>query len=104
MSRRRLFHTEQQPGGITERWYSDEEGNVTRDVTQDATGVIEAVQGMTEHARGKSMYYLGSIPLILAQQWARECGHAIGTKEFAEFAKKRLMDRDFARLSTGIRV
>lgn len=100
----KLFHTERKPGGITERWYSDAEGNVTRKLQQDASGVIEAVGAMREHARGKDMYYLGSIPLVVANQWAQECGHGIYTKEFAEFARKKLMDGDHAKLSTGIKV
>lgn len=39
---------------------------------------------------------VGSIPLTLAETWARECGAAIGTKEFAQYCKKKLMDGEFA--------
>lgn len=39
---------------------------------------------------------IGSIPLVVAETWSRECGAGIGTKEFAEYAKKKLMSGDFA--------
>ena len=38
---------------------------------------------------------IGSIPLVVAETWARECGAAIGSKEFAEYAKKKLMSGDW---------
>lgn len=40
----------------------------------------------------------GSIPYVIAEQWSRECGAAIGTKEFGEYVKKKLMDGDWAKL------
>lgn len=39
---------------------------------------------------------VGSIPLVVAETWSRECGAAIGTKEFALYCKKKLMDGDNA--------
>ncbi len=40
----------------------------------------------------------GRIPLVVAEQWASECGEAIGTQGFAEYVKRKLADGDFARL------
>ena len=39
---------------------------------------------------------IGSIPFVIAEDWSRECGAGIGTPEFAEYVKKKLMDGDFA--------
>lgn len=39
---------------------------------------------------------VGSIPFTVAEQWARECGASIGSKEFTAYCKKKLMDGDFA--------
>jgi hypothetical protein len=39
---------------------------------------------------------VGSIPMTIAEAWAAECGAAIGSKEFALYAKKKVMDGDFA--------
>lgn len=47
--------------------------------------------------RSKLGVYLGSIDGITAAQWAKECGAAIGTREFAAYAKKKLMSPDWQR-------
>lgn len=38
--------------------------------------------------------YVGSIDAITAEQWAKECGAAIGTQEFALYCQRKLMDSD----------
>ena len=43
----------------------------------------------------------GSIDPVTAEQWRRECGAGIGTKEFAEYAVKKMNDRDFRRFKVG---
>ncbi len=100
----RHFHTSRAMGGIVEKWYSDEDGNITRETHQDTNRVVEAVHGMRDHAKGDDMYFLGSVPVVIAREWARTCGAAIGTREFAEYAKKQLMDSDWAKLSSGVKV
>ena len=103
----RLFKREARPDGCIEEWYSEPDGTIHRKVIQPAqniAGVQDAVKMAAPFARGKNQYYLGSVPLVLAQQWAKECGHAVGTRDFAEFAKKKLMDGEYSSLSTGIRV
>lgn len=39
--------------------------------------------------------YLGSVDPLTAQNWAKECGAAVGTKEFAAYAKKKLQSGEF---------
>jgi hypothetical protein len=39
---------------------------------------------------------VGSIPFVVAEDWARECGARIGSPEFAEHCKKKLANGDFA--------
>lgn len=39
---------------------------------------------------------VGRIPAVIAEQWSRECGAGIGTKEFTQYCKRKLMDGDFA--------
>lgn len=99
----RLFKTEYKEGGITERWYSEPNGTIHRKLTQDAERVTNAVHDMTEHAKGKNRHYLGSVPIAVAGLWARECGSAIGTREFADYAKKKILDRNYNKFSTGLR-
>lgn len=42
--------------------------------------------------------WVGSIPLVLAEEWARESGAQIGTKEFAAYLKRKLSDPDYKNL------
>lgn len=61
--------------------------------------VFEGVKILSEGNSDRlktGLTYLGSIDPITAANWSRECGAAIGTREFAEYAKKKLMSGDFA--------
>lgn len=100
----RLFKEEHLPGGITEKWYSEKDGTIHRKVSQNTTGVIKAIDAASEFARGDTQYHLGSVPITIANKWSKECGAGIGTREFAEYAKKKLMDPDWKAFSTGIKV
>lgn len=46
---------------------------------------------------GKDMRLLGRIDMVTAEQWSRECGAAIGSKEFAQYCKRKIMSGDFAK-------
>jgi len=85
--------------GIRERVF-DEDGKIIFSRTQDVQGIIdknkaeaEFLPSMHGHAAVRKV---GSIPLNEAENWARECGAAIGTKEFAEYVKKKLTSGEFA--------
>lgn len=41
---------------------------------------------------------VGSIPFVVAEQWMKECGAPIASKEFNEYAKKKLRDSNYAYL------
>ena len=99
----RLFLTERLPGGITERWYSDEAGNITRKLHQDATDIVKGIAKVSEHP-GKNMRLLGSVPNVLALEWSQKIGHPISSPEWLEYAKKQLMSSDFRSLSTGVKI
>lgn len=101
----RLFHTDHNPDGSVERWYSDAGGNITRKVEQRVDGIHDAIKAAVDAGmhKTKTSHYLGSIPMVIASQWAKECGSGIGTKEFGEYAKKKLMSGDYSKLSTGLR-
>jgi len=62
----------------------------------DANGRLRSIYD--ELPRGRTNRLAGRIPGTVAANWAKECGHAIGTKGFAEYAKKKLLDSDFQKL------
>lgn len=57
--------------------------------------LADASPSMHGHARWR---LAARIPAVQAEVWAAECGCAIGTPGFLEYAKKKLMDGDYARL------
>jgi hypothetical protein len=68
--------------------------------SQDVQSLID--QNKHEAEAAPSMFgqaavrKIGSIPFVVADQWSRECGAGIGTKEFAVYCKRKLLDGDFA--------
>lgn len=85
--------------GIAERIIEDD-GKLIVSRRQDVQAIIE--QNKREAEVMPSMYgeaayrKVGSIPFVVAEEWAAECGAAIGSKEFALYCKKKLMNGDFA--------
>ena len=69
---------------------------------QDFAGLLKTLKKMRELAPSHSGHdrtrWVGSIPLVLAEQWSKDCGAAIGTKEYAQFVKKKLADPDYKNL------
>jgi hypothetical protein len=84
----------------TTRILRDPEGRFAFKNTQDVTGILRAAHDARDTLRKDTGpiggRYLGTIPVLVAQLWAKECGAAIGTKEWAEYAKKKLKDPEWA--------
>lgn len=91
-------------------WRLNEQGVMERMVELDGKLHVQRKQDIEslikinkfEAETAPSMYgdaairKVGSIPFTIAETWSRECGAAIGTKEFALYCKKKLMDGDNA--------
>ncbi len=69
--------------------------SVEADTIFDGVKMVGEVENATRDRHGR--LYLGSIDPITAANWAKECGHAIGTRGFADFAKKKLMSGEFSK-------
>ena len=71
--------------------------------TLNAEPIIEAVKMSSEietpSRNNKGMLHLGSIDVLTARNWSKECGAAVGTKEFAAYAKKKLQQGEFSRFA-----
>ena len=70
--------------------------------TQQVQHILDAAKDAQEVFRPNTgpvgSKYLGTVPILIAQQWAKECAAAIGTKEWAKYAKQKLQDGTWARL------
>ncbi len=93
---------------ITNRHYDvvermvEEDGKLVISRRQDVSALLDDNHELSTVApsmHGDAAFRLaGRIPLVVAEQWSRECGEAIGTQGFAAYVKRKLADGDFARL------
>jgi len=68
------------------------------------------LQGIKERSEVTSKYHvgpvgskwIGSIDTITAANWSKECGAGIGTKEFAAYAKKKLMNPEYNKFRADL--
>lgn len=44
------------------------------------------------------MRHVGQIPFVVVEKWMSESGLKLGSKEFAEYVKKKLLSGDYAEL------
>ena len=73
------------------------------DIEMMLQGIKERGEVMSKYFRGPAgSKWIGSIDTITGSIWAKECGAAIGTKEFAAYAKKKLMDPDYKKFRADI--
>ena len=91
------------PAPYSERMIvSPSDGTFSFVKTQNVDHVLAAAKDAREQLRKDTGpiqgRYLGTVPVLVAQQWAKECGAAVGTKEWSVYAKKKLADGTWAKL------
>lgn len=86
--------------GVVERMI-EEDGKLHVIRSQDVQALLDQNQQLAQTApsmHGDAAWrFAGRIPLVIAEQWSRECGAAVGTQEFVAYCKRKLQDGDFAR-------
>lgn len=90
--------------GVFERRVLDRESGLIRFVkTQPISPqFFEAIRARREMVSPKSVTrFTASIPILEAQRWARECGHAIGTKGWRAYCGQQLRSGNFSKLKGG---
>lgn len=50
-----------------------------------------------ETHRKSDMRLAGRVPMVIMEQWMRECGASLGSPELNAYVKRKLMDGEFAR-------
>jgi len=80
----------------------EEDGKLHIVREQDVSEILKQthyLRDVSPSRKGDANWRLaGRIPLVVAEQWSRECGAGIGTQEFGEYAKKKLKDSNYAYL------
>ena len=84
---------------LNTEWHTEDDKVVVKR-TQDIQKILDfnKERNIDGHNRKSDMRLAGSIPFVVAEMWSRECGAKIGSKEFAEYVKKKLMSGEFSKL------
>lgn len=84
-----------------ERWIDTADGfHIHKSV--DTAPLVEGVRMMSEAQLRtptrdrQGRLYLGSIDQLTAVNWAKECGHPLYSKEWKEYALKKLRSNEFS--------
>lgn len=86
--------------GVTEYLHLDGTGKAVLESIQDCEPVLEYNAEMAQHFDKKDDYWrIGSIPLSICFEWAKECGCKPFTREWQAYAKKKLNHPDYAKLN-----
>lgn len=88
---------------LRETMHLDSDGKVIRYVSyQETDPILRAIKATKEIIRpntgpvqGK---YLGSVPLIICEKWAKDCGAALYSKEWKAYARRQLMSGEWSKL------
>lgn len=79
----------------------EEDGKLIIRRHQDVQSLLDdnhEIASYAPSAHGDAKFRLaGRIPLVIAEQWAAECGEAVGTQGFAQHVRRKLADGDFAK-------
>jgi hypothetical protein len=68
---------------------------------QDCAGVLQSARAARDaqgSTRGHDFRFVGTIPLVLAQQWATESGTTIFSPEYNEYVRRKLNSNEFRDL------
>ena len=80
-------------------WHSEDDKVVVKR-SQDIQRILDwnKERNIEGHNRNSDFRHAGRIPFVIAEMWSRECGAKIGSQEFAEYVKKKLMSGEFSKL------
>lgn len=104
-----LFHTETNAFGVTRRYYSDDQGNITVDTSQDLQALVDHSK-RTQVDRGKKITSeyanpIGMIPPVFHLKWLNEEGWNVFDADKDPSVEKKLRqkmnDPDYMWLRTS---
>jgi hypothetical protein len=77
-----------------------EDDKVVISRSQDVQAILDynkekQIAGTKAHSE---MRHVGQIPFVVVEMWLRESGLKLGSQEFAQYVKKKLMSGDFSKL------
>lgn len=78
----------------------EEDGKIHVQRTQDVQRILDfnKERNIDGHNRNSDMRLAGSIPFVVVEMWIKESGLKLGSQEFNEYVKKKLMSGDYGKL------
>lgn len=80
--------------------FSTEDDKLIISRTQDIQRILDfnKERNIEGHNRKSDMRLAGSIPFVVVEMWLKDSGLKLGSQEFAEYVKKKLMSGDYGKL------
>jgi len=78
----------------------EEDNKVVISRTQDVQSILDynKEKQIAGTVARSDMRHVGQIPFVVVEKWMSESGLKLGSKEFAEYVKKKLLSGDYAKL------
>lgn len=85
---------------ILKTQYHVEDDKVVVNRQQDIQRILDfnRERNIDGHNKKSDMRLVGSIPFVVVELWVQESGLKLGSQEFAEYVKKKLMSGEFSKL------
>jgi len=80
-------------------WHVEDDNVVVRR-SQDVQRILDwnKERNIDGHNKKSDMRLAGRIPFVVVEIWLKESGLKLGSQEFAEYVKKKLMSGEFNKL------
>lgn len=77
-----------------------EDGKVVVKRSQNVQDILDQnrEKQIDGHNKRSDMRHVGSIPFVVLEMWIKESGLQLGSKEFAEYVKKKLLSGEYNKL------
>ena len=84
-------------GGLVRSIGHDAHGTIIFKTTQDTDGIVESNKAIRNAGgpKHKNMKHIARVPKIFIEQWLKESGLRMGTREFLDYIKKKINDPDY---------
>lgn len=80
--------------------YHTEDDKLIVKRSQDIQDILDfnKERNIDGHNMRSDMRLAGSVPFVVIEMWMKESGLKLGSQEFAEYVKKKLMSGDYGKL------
>ena len=80
--------------------YHIEDDSIVINRSQDVQTILDwnKERNIEGHNRRSDMRLAGRVPFVVVEMWMKESGLKLGSPEFAEYVKKKLMSGEFSKL------